>query len=298
MTEKGRLRHYAHLARPHQYIKNGFILLPLFFGYKLGDVEAVLRTLAAVLAFCLAASAVYAYNDVRDAALDRLHPVKKNRPVASGAIRPEHAMLWGIVLALGALVIAAMHQSPVFMGLIIAYLLLQVLYSLLLKHVAVLDVACVASGFVLRVFAGADSAGVEASHWLVLMTFLLAAFLALAKRRDDLLILAESGSKSRPSLDGYNLEFVSAGMVTMAAVTIVSYIQYTLSAEVVQKHHSDHLYLTTFWVILGLLRYMQITFVQGRSGSPSTALFKDLFLQAVLLGWIGSFFLLIYVARS
>jgi hypothetical protein len=138
--------------------------------------------------------------------------------------------------------------------------------------------------------------GILPTHWLVLMTFLLALFISLAKRRDDLL-LARSGNSGRKSLDGYNLEFVSGAMMIMAAVTIVSYILYTVSPDVIQKHGSTHLYLTSFWVIIGLLRYMQITFVREASGAPTQVLLKDPFLHVVLVLWLISFVIFIYVAR-
>jgi len=288
-----RPRSFVQLARPHQYVKNGFIWLPVFFGRRLHDPGAVLDVAVAFVVFCLAASSVYVLNDLRDAEEDRRHPAKKSRPIAAGTVRPGEA--WGFMGALlGSAAVLCLTLLPLKLFLFLGmYLLLNLAYSWGLKHRAVIDVTCIATGFVLRVFAGGAASGVEPSHWLILMTFLLALFLALSKRRDDL-ILAAQGHNCRKSLDGYNLEFVSLSMGFMASVILVSYILYTVSPEVVSKYETRQLYLTAFWVVLGLLRYMQITFVREGSGSPTLVLLKDGFLQTVLLLWIGSFYLLLY----
>ena len=159
---------------------------------------------------------------------------------------------------------------------------------------AIVDIVCIAIGFVLRIFAGGLAIDVPISHWLVLMIFLLAVFLALSKRRDDLL-LTTSGHKTRRSLDGYNLEFVNYAMVVMTSVVIVCYVLYAVSPEVIDKHGTDQLYLTTLWVIAGLLRYMQITFVEQKSGSPTRIVLKDYFLQAVIVAWIIHIYFILYV---
>ena len=147
----------------------------------------------------------------------------------------------------------------------------------------------------IRIFVGSQAGNIRPSMWIIIMTFLLAIFIALAKRRDDVLIYLESGNKARKVIDGYNLEFLNTTMVIMASVVIVSYIMYTISPDVVGRMHSDKLYLTVVFVILGLLRYMQITIVEKKSGSPTEILLKDRFLQISVLGWIITFILLIYV---
>lgn len=282
------------LARPHQYLKNGFIWLPLFFGYKLRDAGIVLDVFWAFVAFCLTASSMYALNDLRDVEEDCRHPSKKFRPIACGALQKSEAVLFMILLLTASLTISFAFLSRSFLVILGAYLVLNFAYSGGLKHLAIVDVTLIAVGFVLRVFAGGVAAEIWPSHWLILMTFLLAVFLALSKRRDDLL-LAACGHNTRRCLDGYNLEFVSLSMILMASVVIVSYILYTVSPEVTGKHRTHHLYLTTFWVIVGLLRYMQITFVEQKSGSPTLVLLKDVFLQTVIFLWIGSFYLILYV---
>ena len=289
-----KIRALVQLARPPQYLKNGFIFLPLFFGHRLHDLNAVWAAWWAFVAFCLAASSVYAVNDIHDIQEDRQHPAKKFRPLAAGVLSKSEASLFALVLMALSLAVSLTFLGPVFLLPLAAYLLLNLVYSYGLKHLAIIDVFCIALGFVLRIFAGGLAADVWISHWLVLMTFLLALFLALAKRRDDLL-LAANGINVRRSLDNYNLEFISLSMVLMAAVIIVSYILYTVSPEVVSKHGTNNLYLTSIWVVMGLLRYMQITFVEQRSGSPTLILLKDSFLRVIILLWLLSFYLLFYV---
>ncbi|MBS3810026.1 MAG: hypothetical protein KGY38_07735 [Desulfobacterales bacterium] len=171
-----------------------------------------------------------------------------------------------------------MHRTVKQLKGLIAYFLLNTAYSYYLKHIAVVDIVCVAVSYVLRAFAGAVVITVFPSNWLILMTFLLALFLALAKRRDDLL-LAQSGKNTRKCIEHYNFEFISGEMMVMASVTIVSYLLYTVSPEVIAKHGTDNLYFTVFWVILGFLRYMQLTFVEEKSGSPTQVVLRDTFLQ-------------------
>jgi decaprenyl-phosphate phosphoribosyltransferase len=186
-------------------------------------------------------------------------------------------------------------DNKYFFLIIGAYLLLNIFYSFFLKHIAIIDIVCIAIGFVLRVFAGGIAGDVPVSHWIIIMSFLLAVFLALAKRRDDL-ILASQGHNVRKSVDGYSLDFISSSMAIMASVVIVAYLLYTVSPETIARHGTDKLYLTSFWVIVGLLRYLQLTFVEGKTGSPTKLLLKDYFLQLTITLWIIIVFILIYVA--
>jgi decaprenyl-phosphate phosphoribosyltransferase len=291
MLNKAKL--YLQLARPHQFVKNGFVWLPIFFGGKLGDLWALEQTLIAFVAFCLAAGGVYVLNDLKDIQEDRLHPTKKNRPLACGAIPPRGALIFMAVLLLLATLAGSLLPRPDFLLILGGYLLLNIAYSSFLKHQAIIDVVCVALGFVLRVLAGGAAAAVPISHWIVILTFLLAIFLALAKRRDDLLLGAE-GQGVRRAIDGYSLEFVSISMAVMAAVIIVAYILYTVSPDTIQKHGTDQLYLTGFWVVVGLLRYLQLALVDNCTASPTKILLQDRFLQGVLALWILSFFFLLY----
>ncbi len=284
---------YWLLARPHQYLKNSLVWLPLFFGHKLYNFSAVIHTFWAFLAFCLAASSTYVLNDLLDLDEDRRHPLKRLRPLASGVLNKTQAGGFALLLAVLAMALALSCLPIRFVAILTAYLVLSLCYSTLLKRLAIVDVMCIALGFVLRVFAGGMAAQVPVSHWIVTMTFLLALFLAFAKRRDDL-GLALQGHNIRKSLSGYGLEFISLSMAVMAAVIIVAYILYTVSPETIARHGSDQLYLTGFWVVLGILRYLQVTFVEQGAGSPTLVLWRDHFLQMVIFGWLGSFYLLLY----
>ena len=286
---------YIRLARPHQYVKNGFIFLPLFFGLKYSDASAVLRTCAAFGIFCLLASGVYIFNDFRDREADGMHPRKKDRPLASGRVKPGPALALACVCAAVGLGEGAFLGTG-FLAIAGGYLVLNLAYSLGLKHAPIIDINCISLGFVLRLYAGSRAALVPLSHWIILMTFLLALFLALGKRRDELPLAEENGNATRRSLDGYNHEMVTAAMVMMGAVTIVSYILYTVSPDVTAYFKSDSVFLTTFWVILGILRYLQDVFVRNLGGSPSRVVLRDVFLQITILGWLASFGVIMYLA--
>jgi len=290
------LKAYFEIARPSHYVKNAFIWLPLFFGYKLNDPAALEQTFWCFLVFCLAASSIYVLNDYRDIQQDREHPVKRNRPLASGVLKKSNALIFLLLLLLLSFAISLIFLSNIFLLILIIYVLINVAYSTFLKHVALIDVVCIAVGYVLRIIAGGLVADVHLTHWIIIMTFLLALFLAFAKRRDDLLLMA-NGFNIRKSLDGYSLEFISLSMVVMASVIIVSYVLYTISPEVTALHRSTHLYYTSFWVILGLLRYMQITFVEQKSGSPTKIFLKDPFLKTVISLWLLHFFIVMYGSR-
>ena len=288
---------YIKLARPHQYVKNGFVWLPIFFGNKLNDTEAIVRTFWAFVAFCLTASVVYVLNDLKDVQEDRQHPAKKFRPIASGALSRSEAILFLIVLLIISVSISSVTSNKSVLIILAVYLFLNFAYSFKLKHISIIDIICISTGFVLRVLGGGIAAKVWISPWLIIMVFLLALFLALAKRRDDFLLVS-SAHNPRKCIDSYNLEFVNLAMVAMAAVIIVSYILYTVSPEVIDKHKTDKLYFTTLWVIIGLLRYMQITFVEQKSGSPTLIVLKDLFMQVVIILWLLHYYLLLYVFRG
>jgi len=287
---------YVRLARPHQYVKNGFIWLPAFFAHKLWDVSIFWPTFWAFICFCLAASSVYVLNDLQDLEEDREHPVKKNRPLASGALTSKGAITFLVLLLTFTILLAWTFLNINFFLVLIAYILLNIGYSISLKHVAIVDIVCIALGFELRIFAGGLAANIAISHWIVIMTFLLAIFLALAKRRDDLLLCAD-GHQTRKCIDGYSMEFVHVGMAIMAAVIIIAYIMYTVSPDTIQKHGTDKLYLTAFWVLLGLLRYLQDTYVKGQSGSPTQIVLNDRFLQATMALWIINIYIILYLVK-
>ena len=263
-----------------------FVFAPLFFSYSF-ESGVLIQTLVAFVLFSLTASAIYVLNDIKDVDSDRQHPSKKNRPLASGEVSIKSAWIIFLVLASSAMVISSIYHWELFQVLI-AYFILNVAYSMGLKHVALVDVCMISVGFILRLFAGSVFLPQQLSMWIIVMTFLLATFLAIAKRRDDV-VLSLSGKETRKNVDGYNLEFVNAAMTFMSAVIIVCYIQYTISDEVILRLQSNYIYLTSVFVILGILRYMQITFVENKSGSPTMIVLTDRFLQLTILAWLVSF---------
>lgn len=288
------LREYLALMRPHQYVKNLVLFLPAFFALRITDGLVLGRTAIAFGAFSLIASAVYILNDYLDRAEDRQHPEKRHRPLASGRVPAVRALL----LMLGLVMVG----MPIFWGLdqtafilASAYVFMNVLYTFWLKHVPILDITIIALGFLIRIAIGATVVHphIPLSMWIELMIFLGALFLGLAKRRDDVL-LAAGGREVRKAIHGYNLEFINGAMMIMASVLIVAYISYTISPEVRAQFHTEHLYITVLFVLIGVLRYMQITFVEERSGSPSRILLQDIFLQLTIAAWLITFVVLIY----
>ena len=281
------------LMRPHQYIKNLFIFIPLFFAMKITDITLLTETLLAFIAFSFSASAIYILNDYHDISEDRLHPTKRFRPLASGRVSKSRAIaMMSLLFVLGFGMMAIISIKAFF--ILILYIALNIAYSFRLKHIAIIDIVIIALGFVLRLFVGAVVADIELSAWIVVMTFLLALFMALAKRRDDVLIFNQTGKKMRRVIDGYNLQFLDTAMAIMAAVVIVAYTIYTTSPQTVEKFHSKYLYLTAFFVIIGVMRYLQITFVYQDSSSPTKIVLKDRFMQFVLIGWVMTFVWIIY----
>jgi len=274
------------LLRPHQYVKNLFIFAPMLFAFHITQ-SSLTSTLYTFVLFSILASSIYILNDYMDIEEDKKHPSKKNRPLAAGTVSTQSAKLLFLGFSLTAFTLAFFFSIELF-SVLAAYFVLNILYSYKLKHIAIVDIFIISTGFVLRLFAGALVTQTPLSMWIIIITFLLAIFLSLAKRRDDVL-LSLKGKETRKNIDGYNLEFVNAAMVLMSGVVILSYLQYTVSPEVIIRLGSEYLYLTAFFVILGILRYMQITFVEQASGSPTKIVLKDRFLQITILFWLLSF---------
>lgn len=282
------------LIRPHQYVKNLFIFMPMFFVGQMANVDLLVDSLIAFVAFSLSASAVYILNDYRDVEDDRLHPTKKNRPLASGSVSSQTGLvIMFLLVTCGLALMASLSIEAV--AILIAYISLNLAYSFKLKRVAIIDVVIISTGFVLRLFIGSQVTAIPLSMWIVIMTFLLALFLALAKRRDDVLIFRDTGKKMRQVVDGYNLQLIDSAMTIMSAVVIVAYILYTTSAEAVARIGNDHLYLTALFVILGIMRYLQIALVEENSGSPTRIVLKDRFIQLTIIAWLATFGWMIYL---
>ena len=287
-------RDLIHLARPTQYTKNLFIFLPMLFAFKINDLVLLKSAFIAFIAFSLIASAVYTVNDWFDRLEDASHSIKKARPIASGRIGLYTAVCFASVLFVSGIYIGSTVSAVVVMLLLI-YMCLNIAYSVILKHIAIIDVVVISLGFVIRLFVGSYATNIGLSHWIIVMTFLLALFLSLAKRRDDVLIYLKTQTKARKVIDGYNLKFLDAAMMMTSSIVILAYILWSISQDVTTRIGSDELYLTSIFVVVGILRYMQITFVEEKSGNPSSILLIDRFIQLSLFGWITSFALLFYV---
>jgi decaprenyl-phosphate phosphoribosyltransferase len=283
------------LARPRQWVKNAFVAAPLFFTPEAINAANLGRVALAVAIFCLLASAIYAFNDWCDREADRQHPKKRTRPIASGAVSPAVGLAFSLVLLAAAAGLTAAFMPQGFAVYAALYALSSTAYSLWLKHISVLDVMLVAIGFVLRVDAGSAAIGVAPTVWIVICTFLLALFMALAKRRDDL--AKDLADTHRPALAGYNLRFVDAALAVVLAALLVSYLIYTTNEGVIRRYGTDQLYLTAPFVTAGVLRYLQVALVEERSGSPTDLALTDRFLILAVVGWIATFAFLMYGAR-
>ena len=259
--------------RPKQWTKNGFVFVPLVFDVKVFQLEPLLRTLAGFVLLCLISGTVYLINDLVDIERDRQHPTKRNRPLASGQLPKSVAI--AAAIALPVIVLPLSFLLDVQFGLILSgYLGLQILYSLWLKNVVIVDVMVVAAGFVLRVAAGVPLASAERfSPWLYLFTSLLALFMALGKRRQEIVLLKDDAGSSRASLDHYNLPFLDEMMAVVTAGTLITYALYTFSAPNLPKNHS--MMLTIPFVLYGIFRYLYVVHIQGNGGAPDEVLLTD-----------------------
>ena len=282
------------LMRPHHWVKNLFLFLPIFFAGEIFNLDKIADTLTGFFAFGFIASSVYIINDYMDVDADRKHPVKCDRPLPSGLISKPAALVLFFICLLVAVTIALTLKAK-FIFILALYFTFNLLYSFGLKHIALLDVTILSIGFILRVKAGGVITEIATSQWLIIMIFLLSIFMAIAKRRDDILLKTVHNLDVRKSVKGYNLEYLNIILAMLSAIIIVAYLMYTISPEVMERWHTYRLYYTCLFVILGLLRYLQITLVENNSGSPTKLLFKDKFLQITLLLWIISFYTIIYL---
>ena len=284
------------IVRPRQWVKNFFVFIPLFFGGQMSNTALLLDALTTFIAFSLAASSIYCLNDIVDVEADRQHPVKCHRPIASGQVSVSAAYaLMAIMLILSMTVCPMLKGRSMAVGaVVLGYWIMNIAYCVWLKNFAIIDVCLIAFGFVLRILAGGLATGIEPSNWLVLMTFLLTLFLSFAKRRDDVLRMEATGKPPRKNTIRYNLTFINQAITISASITLVCYIMYTVSPEVTARFNSHYIYLTTIFVLVGLLRYIQIAVVDKQSGDPTKIILRDRFTQLVVLAWMLSFLFIIY----
>ena len=288
------------LIRVEQWVKNAFVFLPLFFDRHMLEWQYWQPSLIAFFVFCFAASGIYCFNDIYDVEADRQHPKKSKRPIASGAVSIAEGYIvtilcWLISIGLVMTDIFVLGNHTLLWTIIAFYVVMNLAYTTKLKQIPILDVFIIAIGFVLRVFAGGVNAHIHISSWIVLMTFLLALFLAFAKRRDDVVEWETTGTTHRKGINHYNTAFMNQAMTIVATLTMVCYVMYTISDSVIERIGNQYLYVTSVFVLAGIIRYLQIAIVDIKSGSPTKILLKDRFIQFCIAGWLLAFAIILYV---
>jgi 4-hydroxybenzoate polyprenyltransferase len=278
--------------RPTQWIKQGFILLPLLFAQKVFHYPSLLRSLEAIAIFCLLTGAIYLINDLVDVEADRRHPVKKYRPLAAGLISPRLVKMAAGLLLLWSLISGALVGQGFFLVLV-TYLTIQLLYNYRLKDIVILDIFSVSAGFFLRVIAGAVAIQVIVSHWLIICSILLSMFLALAKRRQEIEFLGERDAGNHRIIFSQYSEYLLDQMIgVITASTLLSYMLYCISPETIEKFHTDHMIYTFPFVLYGIFRYLYLIHQKNQGGAPEKVLVSDLPLLLSVILW-GLFCMLI-----
>lgn len=288
------IRPLVRSLRPSQWAKNLFVLAPAVFGGLLLDEGTAVRMALALLAFCAASSAVYLVNDLRDREEDRRHPLKKHRPLAAGTLSVPAAVAAVVVLAGGAAAVSVGLGLP-FALILAGYLLLNLLYTLWLKHMVILDVMSISMGFVLRVEAGGEAAGVEVSRWLFLCTTFLALFLAFSKRRHEITLLAGAAAGQRRVLDQYSPAFLDQMINVVTASSVVSYALYAVAPETVQKYNTYDLVYTIPMVLYGIFRYLYLMYQQPGERNPTEAILRDPPFLINMLLWSLAVLWIVYI---
>jgi 4-hydroxybenzoate polyprenyltransferase len=279
--------------RPGQWTKNLFVFAALVFAERLHDADAVTRAVVAFAVFCALSSAIYLVNDVFDREQDQRHPIKKDRPIASGAIAASLALTVAAVLAVVALV-TAFALGPAFFRIAAAYVVLLSFYSLSLKHIVIVDVLTIAAGFTMRAAAGAAAIDVPISHWLLVCTTLLALFIALSKRRHELTLLTDSATDHRPILGDYTPYLLDQMISVVTASTLIAYAFYTISPETTARFGTDLLSLTIPFPLYGIFRYLYLVHRREQGGSPAELVINDRPLLVCVAFWALSVVAIIY----
>lgn len=283
-------RSLVRLMRPHQWIKNGFVFLGVVFGHGWEDPELVTGVLVLFAAFCCASSAVYVMNDIADRDADRLHPSKRQRPLARGDVGAGVAGALCAALALAGLALAATVSLPALL-IVAGYVALNLAYSAGLKHVPILDVFIISGGFMLRILAGTTGMGIPPSKWLLLCGLMLTLFLGFGKRRSELVALTgdvNGAPGQRASLDGYSRPLLDLLIAVSVAGAAIGYALYTVDADTIAMHGTDRLILTLPFVLYGLFRYLQLMYSKGGGGDPAWEMLHDPHLIVATAGWLGA----------
>ena len=284
---------YVKLFRLNNWVKNLFIFLPLFFSGEFFNPVKITNTFYVTLGFSLVTSFIYIINDIFDIEFDKIHPEKRNRPIPSGKISVKQSLILGLcLLSIG--LIGLWNVSFDSFLLTIFYLILNLLYSIKLKQIPIVDFIIVASGFIIRILIGGEIENVELTQWMIIMIFLLSLFIAVTKRRDDVYQYELKKKINRKVVSEYTVEYMDKLITIISSTLLVSYLLFITSESVVSRYPSRYLIISFLFVLIGVFRYNQITYVKNKSGSPIKIFFKDLFLQVTLLFWGLTFFLIIY----
>ncbi|WP_303849202.1 decaprenyl-phosphate phosphoribosyltransferase [Apibacter mensalis] len=284
---------YLRLIRIKQWLKNLFVFLPIFFAGKILDLHLLLNSIVAFFSFSFIASSIYIINDYIDIEKDKMHPEKKNRPLAAGKIRINHAIIVFLFLVLASYFMGYIIHSWGVILIISVYFVMNLAYSFKLKQIAIIDVVIIALGFLLRIYMGGFATNLPITVWAILVTFFLALVMALGKRRGELINVQLTG-ETRKALDGYNLQFIDIAITMVSTCFVVCYIMYTLDPVIKMNFHYYIVY-TSLFAVIGILRYLQLTFVYNKTESPTKVLYRDLFLQIDLAIWVVMIFILKYL---
>lgn len=285
---------YIRILRPKQWVKNLLVFCPLFFSGNFFNWPLFVDAAWAFLVFSLAASGIYCFNDACDAESDRRHPVKCNRPVASGAVSVPAAYVMAALLCVVSVAASVLLLSSGYAALIAGYVFLNLLYSLWFKKIALLDVVVLASFYVMRLFAGDIATGCHLSHWIIIVTFVGAFMLGIGKRRAELAVVMERGIATRRNLMGYNLQFIDMALVLSAGATFMCYVMYTVAPHPAAGVECGNLFWTAIILFVAILRYLQIAIVGKQGEDPSELFFKDLPLGLLFVAWAFMFAMILY----
>ena len=279
------IKHIIVSLRPKQWIKNILIFAGLFFSKNIFNTKLLFESITAFFIFCILSSAIYLINDIRDIDLDKYHPIKRKRPLASGELKKNIAWIVSLILLIIGIILSY-NVSFLFLAITIIFIVNNIIYQILLKKIVILDAMSIAIGFVLRVYAGTTAISVQTSHWLILCTFILSMFLAFGKRRHEITVLAEDSCLHRETLSKYSSYFIDQLISILLTSTLICYIMYTVSDVTVGKIGNYNLLWTVPIVLYGIFRYLFLIHRKEGGGDPSLILFEDKSLMVAVLVWI------------
>jgi len=287
------IKHYLTAIRVRQWTKNLILFAGIIFAQRFFEMDAVVRAFLAFIDFCLLSSAIYLINDLRDIESDRMHPVKKFRPIPNGKIGIKSAWIFAVVLSIAALGLAFFLGIQFLLSAVLYYVIM-VLYSFLLKHIVILDIMVIAGGFVIRAIAGALAVDVMISSWLLVCATLLALFLVLSKRRHEVILLGDGAKEHRKILEEYGAKFLDQMISVVTAATLMSYILYTMDAVTIEKFGTSKLILTTPFVLYGIFRYLYLVYQKNMGGRPEEVLLNDLPIIGAVVLYVVTAVIIIY----